>query len=248
MSEKDKKNKDSADISKEELVSKHLNLVYYIAGRLAIALPSWIDEQDLISAGMVGLIEAASNYNQERGVKFETYASQRVRGAIMDDLRSMDWVPRKTRALSRQIENAIEVIQRRKGRPPTDDELADELGWTMDKYYKTIQLVSSTTFLSLDDLLREDANGHSMSFMDTVKSQDASVLDEMERKELQGLLVENMEKLSDSERLMIALYYYEELTLKEIGAVMNISESRVSQIHSAAVHKLRTLLRMRLSR
>jgi len=234
----------SASRSREEFIKNNLKLVSYIASRLAIGLPSWVDRRDLINAGVIGLVDAVNNFDPSKGVKFESYASTRIRGSMLDELRSLDWIPRSTRVKSREIEGAIGKLVSRLGRFPTEDEIAAELGWDMDQYYKAMEQVSCTTLLSLDETVEISAGGEPIRRIDTLFGDDASALDDIERRELLDNVVKILKGLTDQERLAISLYYYEELTLKEIGQVMGVSESRVSQVHTAAILKLRTKLRM----
>ncbi len=229
---------------RDDLIRQHLKLVSFVASRLAIGLPSWIDKRDLINAGVIGLVDAVNNFDPGKGVKFETYAVNRIRGAMLDELRSLDWIPRSTRAKSKEIETTIAALIGRLGRFPNDIEIARELGWDIDKYYKTIDHVSGTTLLSLDELIEPSSDGEPIRRIDTLSDEESTVLDSMERRELLENVVKILKNLSEQERLVISLYYYEELTLKEIGRVLNVSESRVSQVHTAAVLKLRAKLRM----
>jgi RNA polymerase sigma factor for flagellar operon FliA len=233
----------STNQKRDEMIKKHLELVNFIVARLSIGLPSWIDKRDLVNTGVIGLIDAVNNFDPSKGVKFETYASTRIRGAIIDELRSLDWIPRSTRAKSREIEHAISNLVGSLGRLPTDEEIADELEWDLGKYYKTLEQVSGTTMLSLDEQIEISSGGEPVKRIDTVKSDDENVLESIEHRELVDNVVTILKTLSEQERLAIALYYYEELTLKEIGLVMNVSESRVSQIHTAAILKLKVKLR-----
>ena len=233
----------SSDQKRDELVKKHLNLVNFIVARLAIGLPSWIDKRDLVNTGVIGLIDAVNNFDPSKGVKFETYASTRIRGAIIDELRSLDWIPRSTRAKSKEIEHGISNLVNKLGRFPNDQEIARELGWDMDKYYKTLDQVSGTTMLSLDEQIVLSSSGEPVARIEMVSSNEETVLESIERRELIDTMVTILKTLSEQERLAIALYYYEELTLKEIGMVMSVSESRVSQIHTAAIFKMRVKLR-----
>ena len=232
----------SAAKKRDEMVKKHLGLVSFVASRLAIGLPNWIDKRDLINAGVIGLIDAVNNFDPAKGVKFESYATTRIRGSMIDELRSLDWIPRSTRTKSKEIENAIAALIGKMGRFPSDEEIAGELEWDMDKYYKTIGQVAGTTLLSLDEMV-DYSGGEAIRRIDTFPGESGSALDTIERRELLDNVVKTLKSLSEQERLAIALYYYEELTLKEIGMVMNVSESRVSQIHTTAILKLRAKLR-----
>jgi len=233
------------DAGKGELVD-YLPLVKYIAGRLAISLPRSVELDDLINAGVVGLIDAYNNFDVGKGVKFETYASLRIRGSILDELRGMDWVPRSTRARSREVERTISKLEGQLGRSPTEAELADELDVTMQEYYQIMDDVSSAALLSLDETSFGDDDDKPVSLVDKLRSQDQpSALVNLERLEMRDLLADSLGQISEQERLVVALYYYEELTLKEIGQVLELSESRVSQLHTKAVLGLRAKLRKR---
>ena len=233
------------DAGKGEVVD-YLPLVKYIAGRLAISLPRSVELDDLINAGVVGLIDAYNNFDVGKGVKFETYASLRIRGSILDELRGMDWVPRSTRARSREVERTISKLEGQLGRSATEAELADELDVTMEEYYQVMDDVSSAALLSLDEMSFGDDDDKPVSLVDNLRSQDQpSALVNLERLEMRDLLADSLGQISEQERLVVALYYYEELTLKEIGQVLELSESRVSQLHTKAVLGLRAKLRKR---
>ena len=237
----------SSEAKRETQLMEYLPLVKYIAGRIAIGLPRSVELDDLINAGVVGLIEAYNNFDPGKGVKFESYASMRIRGSILDELRAVDWAPRSTRAKSRQMGRAIASLENRLGRSPTDQEIAENLDISLDDLYKLLDDLSSTTLLSLDELTYGSDDDKPVPLMDTLQSADRTdALGDLEREEMRNLLVDSIGLLSDQERLVVALYYYEELTLKEIGQVMELSESRVSQIHTKAVLSLRAKLRMRL--
>ena len=238
----------SDGVDREKQLMEYLPLVKFIAGRIAIGLPRSVELDDLINAGVVGLIEAYNNFDPSKGVKFESYASTRVRGAILDELRAIDWAPRSTRAKSREVERAIASLENAFGRSPTEGEVAENLDMSLKDLYKLMDDLSSTTLLSLDEFTYgSDDTDKQVPLIDTLQSPDRSdALSDLEREEMRNLLVESIGLLSDQERLVIALYYYEELTLKEIGQVMELSESRVSQIHTKSVLSLRAKLRMRL--
>lgn len=239
-------NKAQSDKRETQLMT-YLPLVKYIAGRIAISLPKSVELDDLINAGVVGLIESYNNFDPSKGVKFESYASLRIRGAILDELRAIDWAPRSTRAKSREMERTISSLENRLGRSPTDSEIAENLDISLNDLYKLLEDLSSTTLLSLDELTYGSDDDKPVALVDTVRASDSSdALTNLEREEMQTILVDSIEFLSEQERLVIALYYYEELTLKEIGQVMELSESRVSQIHTKAVLSLRAKLRLRL--
>lgn len=235
------------EVQRESQLMESLPLVKYIAGRIAIGLPKSVELDDLINAGVIGLIEAHNNFDPTKGVKFESYASMRIRGSILDELRAIDWAPRSTRAKSREVEKAISELENRLGRSPSENEIAENLDISLDDLFKLLDDVSSTTLLSLDELSYGSDEEKAVPLVDTLRSNDKSdALTDLEREEMRNLLVESIGLITDQERLVIALYYYEELTLKEIGQVLELSESRVSQIHTKAVLSLRAKLRMRL--
>lgn len=239
----------NTDAEREQKLMGYLPLVKYIAGRIAIGLPKSVELDDLINAGVVGLIEAHANFDTSKGVKFESYASMRIRGSILDELRAIDWAPRSTRAKSREMERSISALQNTLGRSPSEQEIAENLDVSIDDLYKLLDDLSSTTLLSLDELTYGSDYDKPVALVDTLKSQEnTDALTDLEREEMRNMLVDSIGLLTDQERLVIALYYYEELTLKEIGQVMELSESRVSQIHTKAVLSLRGKLRMRLLR
>ncbi|MFH1570970.1 MAG: FliA/WhiG family RNA polymerase sigma factor [Gemmatimonadota bacterium] len=238
--------KQQAGRGEKNQLEDYLPLVKYIAGRLAIGLPRSVEMDDLINAGVVGLIEAYHNFDAAKNVKFETYASLRIRGSILDELRGMDWVPRSTRARSREIERTLARLENELGRSPSETELAEGLGVGLEEYYSMIDDVSSTALLSLDEMTHGEDDDKPVPLVDTLRSTDqASALAQLESDEMRDLLADSLGQLTEQERLVVALYYYEELTLKEIGQVLELSESRVSQLHTKAVLSLRVKLRKR---
>lgn len=229
---------------RQKLLKQYLPLVRNVASRMAMGFPRSVELSDLINTGVIGLTEAFANFDPERGVKFETYAVPRIRGAILDELRALDWVPRSTRAKSREIDRAFSSLEHELGRPPENMELARKLNISMDELYCALDDVTGTNILSLDEVIyREDDNRQVPRIETVIDRNTSSVLGDIEKGELRSFLVVAMDRLTDQEKLVIALYYYEELTLKEIGEVMSISESRVSQIHTRAVIKLRGMVR-----
>jgi RNA polymerase sigma factor FliA len=230
--------------ARQELIGKYLPLVRTVAARMAMGFPRSVEITDLVNTGVIGLIEAFGNFDPDRGVKFETYAVPRIRGAILDELRALDWVPRSTRAKSREIERAMSHLENELGRPPENAELAKHLKITEAELHLAIDDVSSTGILSLDEVVYREDDNRQVPRIETVRDiTAASILGDIEKGELRSFLVVAMDRLTEQEKLVIALYYYEELTLKEIGEVMSISESRVSQIHTRAVMKLRNMVR-----
>ncbi|MEW5993422.1 MAG: FliA/WhiG family RNA polymerase sigma factor [Candidatus Zixiibacteriota bacterium] len=233
---------------RQQLLGKYIPLVRNVASRMAMGFPRSVELSDLVNTGVIGLIEAFRNFDPNRGVKFETYAVPRIRGAILDELRALDWVPRSTRAKSREIERALMNLENELGRPPEVGELAKEMKISVQELHLALDDVSSTGMLSLDEVVyREDDNRQVPRIETVIDRSDGSVLGEIEKSELRSFLVVAMDRLTRQEKLVIGLYYYEELTLKEIGEVMSISESRVSQIHTRAVGKLRVMVRERFA-
>ena len=219
-------------------------LVKYVAGRMGSGLPAHVEEADLISYGLVGLISAIERYEPEREIKFETYAIPRIRGAIIDELRALDWVPRSVRARAREIEKANVKLEHQLQRAPTDEEMAGELGIEVDEFQESLIQISNSTIAALDELWTvSDSSGDQVSLLDTI--QDPQALDpaqEMDATEMKDHLADAIARLPEREKLVVALYYYENLTLREIGEVLGVTESRVSQLHTKAVLRLRSKL------
>jgi RNA polymerase sigma factor for flagellar operon FliA len=231
---------------RQDLLNHYLPLVRNVAGRMALGFPKSVELNDLISTGVIGLIEALKNFDPDRGVKFETFAVPRIRGAILDELRSLDWVPRSTRAKAREIDRSTVKLENRLGRVPTQGELADDMKISQADLLAALEDVSGTTLLSLDELVYREEDNRQVPRVETLESpKNESILGNIERQELRAYLINAISNLTEQEKLVIALYYYEELTLREIGDVMSISESRVSQIHTKSVGKLRQMVRDR---
>lgn len=237
--ERYKKHKDHS--AREELILEYVALVKYVAGRLAISLPPNVQQDDLISYGIFGLVDAIEKFDLERNIKFETYAIARIRGAIWDGLRAMDWVPYSVRQKARELEQAYSKLEHQLGRSATDDEVCEALNIDKQHFSQLLRETSFTTFISLEDMWTSDKNGgNPVRIIDTVE--DRSIPDPVSLvmfEEKKKLLGEAINKLPERERLVIALYYYEGLTLKEIGKILGVSESRVSQMHTKAVLRLR---------
>jgi RNA polymerase sigma factor for flagellar operon FliA len=219
-------------------------LVKYVAGRMSSGLPAHVEEADLISYGLIGLIAAIGRFDLTREIKFETYAIPRIRGAIIDELRSLDWVPRSVRARTREIERANTKLEARLQRAPTDDEMSAELELTVDEFQEALLQISSSTIVALDELWSvSDSSGDQVSLLDTIPDRGApdpqSVVDQGE---LRDRIADAIAALPEREKLVVALYYYENLTLREIGEVLGVTESRVSQLHTKAVLRLRSKL------
>ena len=219
-------------------------LVKYVAGRMSSGLPGHVEESDLISYGLSGLISAIERFDLTREIKFETYAITRIRGAIIDELRNLDWVPRSVRARAREIERINMKLEARLQRAPTDEEMAGELGVTIDEFQETLLQISNSTIVALDELWNvQDASGDQVSLLDTLPDREAPDPQQLvDQSELRDRIADAIALLPEREKLVVALYYYENLTLREIGEVLGVTESRVSQLHTKAVLRLRSKL------
>ncbi|MGH2915346.1 MAG: RNA polymerase sigma factor WhiG [Solirubrobacteraceae bacterium] len=230
--------------ARERLVVAYSPLVKYVAGRMGSGLPAHVEEADLISYGLGGLISAIQRFDLTREIKFETYAITRIRGAIIDELRTLDWVPRSVRARARQFERVNMKLEAKLQRAPTDEEMAAELEISTDELQEALVQISNSTIVALDELWSvSDASGDQVSLLDTLPDRHAPdpqmVVDESE---LRDRIADAIAALPEREKLVVALYYYENLTLREIGEVLGVTESRVSQLHTKAVLRLRSKL------
>jgi RNA polymerase sigma factor for flagellar operon FliA len=229
---------------RDRLILTYAPLVKYVAGRLGASLPAHVDESDLVSYGLLGLIDAIERYDPDRDVKFETYAITRIRGAIIDELRSMDWVPRSVRSRAREIERAIAQLEAALMRPPTDDEIAAKLGVSEEELDEALLEISRSSIAALDELWASPTgSGDAIALVDTLEDQTAPEPgSEIQQTELKELIAEAIAGLPEREKLVITLYYYEELTLREIGEVLGVTESRISQLHTKAILRLKARL------
>lgn len=224
---------------REQLILNYLHLVRYVVSRLPITLPVSIAQEDLISYGTMGLMEAVERFDPERGLKFETYAVTRIRGSIIDQLRFQDWIPRGVRKRSRDLSEAMLRLEEKLGRTPNDEELAAELGVDKAKV-KTMLAESNNLVLSLDESWGSDDSGSASSLIDSVEDKNSpDPQGEFEALELRKRLAEAISSLPEREKLLIALYYHENMTLREIGEVICVSESRVCQLHAQAILRLK---------
>jgi RNA polymerase sigma factor for flagellar operon FliA len=227
--------------AREQLVLAYSPLVKFVAGRMSSGLPAHIEESDLISYGLLGLIGAIERFDPEREIKFETFAVSRIKGSIIDELRSLDWVPRSVRAKAREIESTQTRLEHELGRVPTDKEVADALEMSVEDFQESLLQISNSTVVALDELWTvSDSSGDQVSLLDTMK--DPNAVDparELGVSELKDRLANAISRLPEREKLVIALYYYENLTLREIGEVLGVTESRVSQLHTKALLRLR---------
>lgn len=225
------------------LMENYLPLVKYTADRIYAKLPDKVELDDLISAGIFGLMDALDAFDPERGVKFETYCTPRVRGSILDELRSMDWVPRLVRARAHQLERALRTLEAHLGRMPTEIEIAAEMNLDMNDFHRLQKDAVATGIVSLSNKFNESDGDKDIREIDIIEDQKSqNPLLEVQKRDLKGLLTKG---LTRAERLIIILYYYEEMTMKEIGATLDLSESRVSQMHSSIIARLKAQMNSR---
>lgn len=234
-----KENKDLQ--AREALILSYASLVKYVAGRLAIGLPNNVQRDDLLSYGVFGLMEALERFDYQRGIKFETYAISRIRGSIWDGLRAMDWVPYSVRQKAKELEKVYARLEFQLGRSATDEEVCNAMNLSPSQFQRLLTETGATSLLSLDEQLGGENGDHEgLRLMDVIQDPQAKDPNTVaEYAEMKAMLAEAIDKLPERERLVIALYYYEGLTLKEIGQVLGVTESRISQMHSKAILRLR---------
>jgi RNA polymerase sigma factor for flagellar operon FliA len=235
---------DGDEKARETLVLAYSPLVKFVAGRMSSGLPAHIEEADLISYGLLGLIGAIERFDLSREIKFETFAVARIKGSIIDELRSLDWVPRSVRAKAREIEATQTKLEHELGRAPTDQEVADRLEVSVEDFQESLLQISNSTVVALDELWTvSDSSGDQVSLLDTMRDPNAvDPAKELGVSELKDRLAHAISRLPEREKLVVALYYYENLTLREIGEVLGVTESRVSQLHTKAVLRLKARL------
>lgn len=239
----------NSKIAKDKLLVEYAHLVKYIGNRIAVNLPSSVDRNDIVSSGILGLIKAVETFEPDRGFKFETYAGHKIRGAILDELRALDWVPRSVRQKSKDLHRVYAKLENELGRVPYDDEVCEALGISIDEFEKMLSDIAPTTIVSLEEAMPDrSADSKEIRLIDTIEDPGSdNPLKMLGFNEVKRILKETIGNLPEKEKLVIALYHFEELTLKEIGVVLEISESRVSQIHSKAIVKLRTKLLQKIN-
>jgi RNA polymerase sigma factor for flagellar operon FliA len=227
--------------ARDSLILNYSPLVKYVAGRVAVGLPANIDQADLISYGIFGLIDAIDKYEPSRGIKFETYAISRIRGSIIDELRAIDWVPRSVRSKARQVEKAYSTLENKLKRPPSDAEIAEEMDITVDELNAIYTQLSTVSLIALDELMSVDGErGDKLSLVDTLEdTKTASPMDAFESEEMKDILADAINRLPEREKVVVTLYYYEGLTLAQIGEVLGVTESRICQMHTKAVLALK---------
>jgi len=229
--------------ARERLILHYAPLVKYVASRVATGLPASVDQADLVSYGMFGLIDALEKFDPGRGNKFETYAIPRIKGAIIDELRAMDWVPRSVRFKAREIEKAYSDLESIHKRAPTEKEVAARLGVTLRELHEVINQISFVQVVQLDEILSVGSDrGEQVSLIDTLADRGTDPTTSLEGQETRGMLAAAINSLSEREKIVVTLYYFEGLTLAEIGEILALTESRVCQIHTKAVGQLRLQL------
>ncbi|MBP3608040.1 MAG: RNA polymerase sigma factor WhiG [Treponema sp.] len=228
---------------RDKLIRQYMPLVKYVAGKVSVGLPASMEFDDLVGFGQFGLLDAISKYDPEKGVKFKTYAVTRIRGAIFDEMRQLDWVPRSVRQKSREIEDVISELESNLGRPATDAEIAKQMNLSEDEYHQTIMKVSGTSILSLNDVWSSGDDSDRLSIGDSIEAPSSLNPDvQVEREEIRKVIIQAINELPEKEKMVIVLYYHEDLTFKEIGQVLEVSESRISQLHTKANLRLRSKL------
>jgi len=228
---------------REAFIKQYAPLVKYVAGRVAVGMPNNVEFDDLVGFGVFGLIDAIEKYDTEKNVKFKTYAVTRIRGAIFDELRLIDWVPRSVRQKTREVETTISSLEAQLGRTASDQEIASAMGLDESEYLKVIQKISGTSIISLNDLWYSGDENDKVSIGDSIESPSSLNPDVMVvNDEIRRVIVDAINELPEKEKKILVLYYYEDLTLKDIGRVLQVTESRVSQLHTKAVLHLRSKL------
>jgi RNA polymerase sigma factor for flagellar operon FliA len=238
-----RKNRDST--IRDNFIKQYAPLVKYVAGKIAITMPPSVEFDDLVGFGVFGLLDAIDKFDPAKGVKFKTYAVTRIRGAILDELRAIDWVPRSVRQKTREVENAVQTVEAKLGRIATDQEIAVFLGVKEEDFYKMMLKISGTSILSLNDkLLACDDHTNRSSIGDKLEAPQTLNPEFLaEREDIRRIIIDNINALPDKEKKVLILYYYEDLTLKEIGQVLNVTESRVSQLHTKAILHIKEKLK-----
>ncbi|OFZ78305.1 MAG: RNA polymerase subunit sigma [Bdellovibrionales bacterium RIFOXYD1_FULL_53_11] len=231
--------------SRDQLIIEYASLIKYIAQKIAARLPANIELDDLMSSGVIGLMDAIDKYDANRDNKFKTYAEFRIRGAILDELRAQDWVPRSVREKAKQLERCYMRIEQREGRQATDEEICEDLKISQDEYHDMLNQVRTVSLLSFDDLASfskaDKRSIHGYGSENSVKS--PTPFNEINVALLKRIMADAIRELPEKQRLVLSLYYYEDLNLKEIGRVLDVTESRVSQLHTQAVLRLKAKLR-----
>ena len=228
---------------RDKFIRQYMPLVKYVAGKMSVGMPSSVEFDDLVGFGQFGLLDAISKFDPEKNVKFKTYAVTRIRGAIFDELRQLDWIPRSIRQKAREIEDTIVELEARLGRTVSDAEVASQMGLTEEEYQREVMKVSGTSMLSLNDVWYSSDDSDNLSIGDSIESPASLNPDvQVEREEIRKVIIQAINELPEKEKMLIVLYYHEDLTFKEIGEVLEVSESCISQLHAKANLRLRAKL------
>ena len=232
---------------RNELILTYTPLIKYIAARLAARLPAQVSLDDLISCGIIGLIDAINKFDISKNVQFKTYAEFRVKGAMLDELRALDWVPRSVRRKTTDLEKAYADIEKQTGRPATDEEVAQTMGLGLDDFYKLLDETKSVTFMDIEFLRQKTTEANDPTLAETFAMDDRDPFTAINLAQIRELIAGAISDLPEKEKLTVSLYYQDELTMKEIGEVLGYTESRISQMHSKAMFRLRTKLKKTLA-
>ncbi len=232
---------------RNELILTYTPLIKYIAARLAARLPAQVSLDDLISCGIIGLIDAINKFDVSKNVQFKTYAEFRVKGAMLDELRALDWVPRSVRRKTTDLEKAYADIEKQTGRPATDEEVAQTMGLGLDDFYKLLDETKSVTFMDIEFLRQKATEANDPTLAETFAMDDRDPFTAINLSQIRELIAGAISDLPEKEKLTVSLYYQDELTMKEIGEVLGYTESRISQMHSKAMFRLRTKLKKTLA-
>jgi len=228
---------------REELILKYSPLIKYVAGKLAMRLPPNISQDDLISSGVIGLMDAIEKFDSSKKIRFKTYAEFRIRGAILDELRSLDWVPRSIRKKATELEKTYHYLEKVLNRPPKDKEVAQALGISIEKFYKLLDKTKSVSFLDIETIRRRMPDNNEEDLFDLIESDnEVNPFTLLNKTEIKEILAKAINSLPEKEKIVVSLYYYEDLTMREIGEIMGYTESRISQMHTKAMLRLRIRL------
>ena len=228
---------------RDAFIKQYAPLVKYVAGKVAIGMPHNVEFDDLVGYGVFGLFDAIDKFDHEKHVKFKTYAVTRIRGAIFDELRSIDWIPRSVRQKAREVEESVRRLETSLGRAASDAEIAKDMGVDIGEFQKLMLKISGTSILSLNDVWYTGEDSEKVSIVESIESPLSLNPDTIvEKEEIKRVIIEAIHELPDKEKKVLVLYYYEDLTLKEIGKVLDVTESRISQLHTKAIMRLRAKL------
>lgn len=229
--------------SENELIQQYLPLVKTVVGRIAMSLPSHVDQEDLHSAGLVGLLHAVRRYDTKAGVAFETYARVRIRGAVFDELRRLDWVPRSVHDKARKVEETLRLLEQKKGRTPSEVEMAEAMDMSLEEYQQLQQAIRPATFICLDSVRNSESDDGATQYESVADTTQMDPCHHAGRRELAYLVTQRLEQLPEVQRKVLALYYFEDMRLREIAEIFGVTESRICQIHAQAIQTIKAYLR-----